>query len=166
MSSKVVFTVGAVLRGDDAAGPMLAKMMEDDPIDGWEIIDGGQMPEDFLAVIRRKSPDILLLVDAADMGLEPGAIRTLDEDSVATDFMVTTHSLPITFLLKELKESCGQVVFLGIQPAQMEFFGALTPEVDQAVQRIYRSLSHGADFDAIAPVGEEDAEEQTGVGEE
>ena len=74
MITKVVFTVGAVLRGDDAAGPMLAKMLEQSPIPGWTCIDGGQTPEDDLAVIRRMQPDVLLLVDASQMGREPGTI--------------------------------------------------------------------------------------------
>ncbi len=139
-------TVGAVLRGDDAAGPYLAKLMHDNPIAGWEVIDGGQTPEDEIAVVRRMQPDVLLLVDAADMGLEPGTIKPVAEDEVVTDFLITTHSLPITFLLEQLQSSCGKVVFLGIQPAQMEFMGPLTPAVEASVQRIYDWLAHGASF--------------------
>ncbi len=146
MSGKLVFTVGAVLRGDDAGGALLAKLMEDDPIEGWDVIDGGQTPEDELSVIRRREPDVLLLVDAADMGEEPGTIKTVNRDAVSTDFMITTHSLPITFLLDELESCCGKVVFLGIQPAQTEFMGALTPEVDAAVHRIYDWLKAGSEF--------------------
>lgn len=146
MSGKVVFTVGAVLRGDDAAGPMLAKMMQDDPIPGWDVIDGGQTPEDEIAVVRRAQPDVLLVVDAADMGEAPGTIKVVDEDCVVSDFLITTHSLPITFLLKELREACPKVVFLGVQPAQMEFMGALTPEVNEAVEKIYGWLKSGGEF--------------------
>ena len=82
MITKVVFTFGAVLRGDDAAGPMFAKMLEQNPIPGWTYIDGGQTPEDDLAVIRRMQPDVLLLVDAAQMGREPGTIAVVDERDV------------------------------------------------------------------------------------
>ena len=146
MITKVVFTVGAVLRGDDAAGPMLAKMFEQNPIPGWTCIDGGQTPEDDLAVIRRMQPDVLLLVDAAQMGREPGAIAVVDERDVVSDLLITTHSLPITFLLEDLKKSCKQVVFLGIQPAQLEFMEPLTPEVLRSVERIYEFLKQGADF--------------------
>lgn len=143
MSGKVVFTVGSVLRGDDAAGPYLAKLMEQQPIAGWQVVDGGQMPEDYTSVIRRMSPDVLLLIDAAAMDEAAGTIRVLDEDMVVTDFMMQSHSLPLTILLDELKACCGKVVFLGIQPAQMEFMGALTPEVEQSVQRIYDWLAKG-----------------------
>lgn len=38
---RIVFGVGSVLRGDDAAGPLLVKKMEDAPIGGWSAIDGG-----------------------------------------------------------------------------------------------------------------------------
>jgi len=146
MSGKLVLTVGSVLRGDDAAGPMLSKMLETRPIDGWEVIDGGQTPEDELSVIRRKEPDLLLLVDAADMGLAPGETRLLDETDVYSDFLITTHSLPLTYLLKELKASCREVVFLGIQPAHTEFFGALHPDVRKAVENIYNYLDAGGDI--------------------
>lgn len=148
MSKKAVLTVGAVLRGDDAAGPMLSKMLEEGPIEGWTNIDGGQMPEDQLAVVRRMQPDVLLLVDAADMSEEPGTIAVLDEDDVATNMLFTTHSLPISFLLKEFKSCCGSVVFLGIQPAQLEFMSPLTPEVHEAVEKIYGMLKAGSDFTA------------------
>ena len=142
----MVFTVGAGLRGDDAAGPMLAKMLEQNPIPGWTCIDGGQTPEDDLAVIRRMQPDVLLLVDAAQMGREPGTIAVVDERDVVSDLLITTHSLPIAFLLEDLKKSCKQVVFLGIQPAQLEFMEPLTPEVLRSVERIYEFLKQGADF--------------------
>ncbi len=158
MSGKVVFTVGTVLRGDDAAGPMLAKMMENDPVAGWDVIDGGQTPEDMIALVRRRQPDVLLLIDAAQLNAEPGTIQVVEEDAVATDFFITTHSLPITFLLQELKSCSGTVVFLGIQPAQMEFMEPLTPEVHKAVEFIYRALKQGADFISLTS-GDEPASE-------
>ena len=51
-----------------------------------------------------------------------------------------------SFLLEDLKKSCKQVVFLGIQPAQLEFMEPLTPEVLKSVERIYEFLKQGADF--------------------
>ena len=98
----------SVLRGDDAAGPLLAKMLEDDPIEGWDVLDGGQMPEDYLSVVRRKEPDVLVMVDAAVMGLAAGSLRVLTEDDVARDFMMTTHSLPL--LIEIGRASCRERV--------------------------------------------------------
>lgn len=143
MAGKLVLTIGAVLRGDDAAGPYLAKLLEDDPIEGWGVVDGGQMPEDELSAIRRIHPDLLVLVDAAQMGLEPGAVRTLERSDVATGYLMTTHSLPISFLLDELEDCCGELAFLGIQPGQTDFFAPLTPAVLQAVEGIYDAIAEG-----------------------
>ena len=141
--SGIVLTVGSVLRGDDAAGPMLAKMMFDDPVAGWEVLDGGQMPEDYLSVIRRQSPDVLVMVDAADMGLPVGEVRLLTERDMATGYLTTTHSLPLSLLLSDLRECCGTVVFIGVQPAQTEFFAPLSPEVLASVERIYDCFGEG-----------------------
>lgn len=157
MSGKVVLTVGAVLRGDDAAGPLLAKMLQDDPVEGWDVIDGGQVPEDFTGDVRRAQPDLMLMVDAADMGLPAGTIRRLSAEDVAEDFMMTTHTLPLSFLMNELDECCGEIIFLGIQPAQMEFFTALTPAVADAVDWIYARLKEGADLSVVPYVGDEGA---------
>ncbi len=142
----IVFCVGSVLRGDDAAGPLLAKRLEDEPISGWLAVDGGQTPENDLGYLRRLAPKRLLLVDAAVMELEPGAIRRLAPENVAIQSLITTHTLPITYLLGELESTGAEVTFLGIQPAGTEFFDPVSPAVRKAVERIYQTLKEGADF--------------------
>ena len=134
----VVFCVGSVLRGDDAAGPLLAKRLEDDPVAGWLAVDGGQTPENDLGYLRRLAPQRLLLVDAAAMGLEPGAVRRLRAEDV---------TLPITYLLGELEQMCGEVTFLGIQPGGTEFFDPVHPRVLAAVESVYAALAEGGNFE-------------------
>ena len=107
------------------------------------------MPEDFVATIRRAHPRILVVVDAASMELEPGALRKLSADDVATDYMMTTHSLPISFMLNELESCCDELIFLGIQPAQMEFMGALTPAVRATAEELHARFLHDYDFSAV-----------------
>ncbi len=143
MGGKIVFTIGTVLRGDDAAGPYLAKLLEEKPVLGWGVVDGGQMPEDWISVIRRSAPDWLVLVDAAEMGLAPGAVRVLRRENVVAGYLMTTHALPLTFLLDELEGCCGEVLFLGIQPGQTDFFAPLTPAVLEGVEGIYRAIEAG-----------------------
>lgn len=149
----IVFTAGSVLRGDDAAGPMLAKMLTDEPVDGWTVIDGGQTPEDDLVTVRRAQPDRVLFVDAAAMGLETGAIHRLTADDVAEQFLITTHSLPMTFLLGQLSDACDDVTFLGIQPGSTEFFDPLSPEVREALDRVVACLRAGGDFAQFTALG-------------
>jgi hydrogenase 3 maturation protease len=140
MSGNVLFTIGSVLRGDDAAGPMLAKLLETTAVPGWTVVDGGQTPEDELAVIRRLGPDFLLLVDAADMGAAVGEMRVLTEDDVVSDYLITTHNLPLSFLLGDLRKSCGQLLFIGIQPGDTSFFAPLSPAVLETVEALHHWL--------------------------
>lgn len=147
MPDKVLLTVGSVLRGDDALGPMLAKMMVDGPDTGWTVIDGGQTPEDELRTIRRMAPEVVVVVDAADMGLETGAVRRLTAADVAESFLITTHALPMTFLLDQLNQSAGNVVFLGVQPEDTTFFNPLTPAVKRAVEELYDRFADGGNLE-------------------
>lgn len=139
----VLFTAGSVLRGDDAVGPLLAKNLMDAPLEGWEIVDGGQTPEDDLYYIRELCPRKVVFVDAAQMGFEPGSIRRLTAQDVAKQCMITTHSLPISFLLGQLGEVCDDVVFLGVQVKGTEFFDPLSDEVRAALEDIERTLRGG-----------------------
>ena len=152
MSGRYVLTAGSVLRGDDAAGPMLAKMLTENPVEGWTAIDGGQTPEDDIAVLRKAQPDEILFVDASIMGLEVGEIRQLTEDDVATQFLVTTHSLPMNFLLSQLREICPNICFLGIQSGSLDFFDPLSPQVEEALNKIVDCLIHGGDFSVFEDV--------------
>lgn len=144
---RVVLTAGAVLRGDDAAGPYLAKLLQDNPVEGIEVIDGGQTPEDDLGYIRKIGVDELILFDAASMELAPGEMRILQEEDVFSDYMMTTHSLPLSFLIAELKNCCKSVIFVGIQPAHTDFMGALTPQVKKSCDKFYDILKNGEDVE-------------------
>ena len=121
----IVLTAGSVLRADDAAGPVLSKKMEDAPIAGWYTIDGGQTPEDDIIEVKRERPPRLVLVDAADMALPVGSIRLLDKRDVARKSMFTTHSLPLSILIEEIEQSCEDIVFIGIQPGDTEFYNPM-----------------------------------------
>lgn len=149
----VVFCVGSVLRGDDAAGPLLARALEERPVTGWTPVDGGQTPENDLGYVRRVAPRRLVLVDAAAMGLEPGSVRRLLPEHVAVQSLITTHTLPITYLLGELEKACDDVVFLGIQPASTEFFDPVDGRVLTAVESIYDTLVTGGDVSRYPLMG-------------
>ncbi len=149
---RVLFTVGSVLRGDDAAGPYLAKLFNDNPIDGWTLVEGDQTPENEIGYLRRMHPDTILMIDAADMGLEPGSVRKIKKEDVKTSFLFTTHSMPITHLLSQLENACNNLIFIGIQPAHTEFFGPLTPKVKDSVMQVYYAIHGDRGFDEISPL--------------
>ena len=149
----VVFTVGNAMRGDDGAGPLLAELLEAAPAPGWEVVDGGSSPENHIHQIRALSPDHVLIVDAAEMELAPGEIRRLDEDCIADHFLVTTHAIPLNFLIASLRETVPDIAFLGIQPKDTSFCGPMTPSVRQAVEALHEKLVRGDRIDGYEEIG-------------
>lgn len=129
--------------GDDAAGPLLARMFERSPLAGWEVLNGGAAPENYIHKIREYRAEMVVIVDAAEMGLLPGSVRILSEEDIADRFLMTTHNLPLSFLIKTLKESVSDILFIGIQPRQVGFYRAISREVKDAVKFVYNKLSDG-----------------------
>ncbi len=104
------------------------------------LITGGSAPENDIVAIRELRPTRLLIVDATDMGLNPGEIRIIDPDDIAEMFMMTTHNMPLNYLIDQLKEDIGEVIFLGIQPDIVGFYYPMTQPIKDAVETVYQRL--------------------------
>jgi hydrogenase 3 maturation protease len=57
---------------------------------------------------------------------------------------MTTHTLPLAFLIESLREFVPQVDFLGIQSMMVAFGFPMSSEVRQAVGQVYADLKNGA----------------------
>ena len=144
MKKKMVLTVGNGMMGDDGAGALLAQMIHQKPLDDWEVMNGGTAPENVLHRVRELAPEQVLLIDAADMDLPPGSIRCIWDDKLDDPFLLTTHTLPLTFLIEALREFVPQVNLLGIQPEVVAFGYPMTAQVKDAVSQVYERLKDGA----------------------
>lgn len=136
----LMLAVGNSMMGDDGAGPMLFDLMQQTPIEGWVAINGGSSPESVSHQVRALKPQRLLIVDAADIGLAPGEIRVIDPDDIAEMFIMSTHNLPLNFLIDQLKEDVGEIIFLGIQPDLVGFYMPMNNKVVAAVEQVYQAL--------------------------
>ncbi|EOC5813840.1 hydrogenase maturation peptidase HycI [Cronobacter turicensis] len=149
----VLLCVGNNMMGDDGAGPLLAEKFRAAPQGEWVLVDGGSAPENDIGAIRELRPARLLLVDATEMGLNPGEIRIIDPEDIAEMFMMTTHNMPLNYLVDQLREDVGEVIFLGIQPDIVGFYYPMTDPVKRAVDTVYDRLAqwtgHGG-FVALA----------------
>lgn len=129
--------------GDDGAGPLLARLLEKNRIPGWQVINGGSAPENFLYQVRDEKPEAVVVVDACEMNLQPGSIRLLSESDIAHEFFLSTHRLPLSFFISALKELVPEIYFVGIQPALVAFGLPISPEVRRAVEIVYEQLKTG-----------------------
>jgi len=75
------------------------------------------------------------------MGLNPGEIRRIDPDDIAEMFMMTTHNMPLNYLVDQLRGDVGEVIFLGVQPDIVGFYYPMTEKVKAAVETVYESLA-------------------------
>jgi len=140
MKKKLVLTVGNQMMGDDAAGPLLAQRMQRVPLGNWELLDGGATPENVLYSIREMNPDQVLVIDAADMDLTPGEVRLISTEKLEDPFLMTTHTLPLSYLVESLREFVRQVDLVGIQPQIVAWGYPVSKEVKQAVEQVYEDL--------------------------
>ncbi|MGF2934993.1 hypothetical protein ACQV8J_25350, partial [Klebsiella pneumoniae] len=49
--------------------------------------------------------------------------------------------MPLNYLVDQLKEDVGEVIFLGIQPDIVGFYYPMTQPVKEAVARVYQQLA-------------------------
>lgn len=146
----VLLCVGNSMMGDDGAGPLLAEMCREQPRGEWVVIDGGSAPENDIVAIRERRPDRLLIVDATDMGLNPGEMRIIDPKDIAEQFLMTTHSMPLSYLVEQLQDDVKQTIFVGIQPDIVGFCYPMTEPVRQAVEQLHHRLENWQDQEDIA----------------
>jgi len=134
-----VVGVGNPMRADDGFGP--AVVAELPPRDGLALFDAGVAPENWLGPIARAEPRCILVLDAADLGEAPGALRLLAAGAVES-IGVSTHGLPLGFFLQMAAERCGAPAFLlAVQPACLDMYGEMTEPVRDAARQAVEALA-------------------------
>jgi len=136
-----VLGIGNELYGDDGAGVALARSLARSGIDPGKMqaFEAGPAPENFTGSLRKMNPSHVLMVDAANLGLEPGSIRVIDMEQI-TGAGFSTHTLPLHILADFIAREGCRVVMLGIQPRDLSFGEGLSPEVSTAVTQLKNYL--------------------------
>ncbi|MCL4559036.1 MAG: hydrogenase 3 maturation endopeptidase HyCI [Chloroflexi bacterium] len=142
-----ILGVGQELRGDDAAGVEVVRLLQErlTTSERLQVILAGPAPENFTGVLRRLQPTVILIVDVGEMGLPSGSIRWLElAETQGVSF--STHTLPPYlyggYFASEL--SC-QVALLCIQPEAMGVGSSLSRSVQRAVEKIAAEIMKIAD---------------------
>jgi len=132
-----LLAVGSILRGDDAVALRVAELLEKDPNtpSNLHVFVGSNAPENCTGPIRQLMPSHLVVLDAADIGKEPGSVELLDTSQLA-GVSFCTHALPLSVIIDYILGACPScdVLVIGVQPKQIEFGRALTACVEAAAQ--------------------------------
>lgn len=141
----MIFGIGNEMMGDDAAGSLVARelrmMLQDCHHDSFaEVLVAGTNPENFSGLVRNKKPDLVLFIDAADMGRPVGEIAFLNHKDMHS-MMHSTHTMPLSFLGDYLEKITGaKVIALGIQAGQIQLEVPMSRPVAESVKTISRFL--------------------------
>ena len=147
----VVLGVGNFLHGDDGAGPAVAAGVAALELPGVAAYDCGTAPENFTGVVRRAGPDLLVIVDAAEMGLLAGSVRRIPLERIC-DTAIGTHMLALSHLVQFLADAAGRIVVVGVQPACMGGREGLSAAVEEGVAEVVRCVREG-DMGRIGVMG-------------
>lgn len=143
----VVLCIGNREGGDDGVGPYIAdklgKLRHD-----VVVIDCGVMPENYTSVVKKNNANVVVLIDAVEMNLNAGEIRSIDEKKVGV-MHISTHGIPLSVLMKYLKEFVGFVVFIGIQPKCMS--GKMSSSVKKSADKCVELIKN-KNFSQIQPL--------------
>ena len=113
----VVMCIGNRDGGDDAVGPYIADTLKGKNVD-FDVIDCGVAPENFTSVVKRLKPKKLIIIDAVEMGVDPGEIRIISKEKIGV-MHISTHGIPLSVLIDYLGKNVKKIVLIGIQPKEM-----------------------------------------------
>ena len=138
MNSKKYFLmgIGNTLRGDDGIGSIIARNFKDN---NWLSLDCGVAPENFTSIVKKNKPQLVVLIDVVEMDLKPGEFRIIDPEKINT-MHLTTHSIPLSFLISYLKNFTPEIIFIGIQPKIIDYSTSISPEILNCSQKIIKIL--------------------------
>ncbi|MDD1673133.1 MAG: hydrogenase maturation protease, partial [Methanomicrobiales archaeon] len=106
---------------------------------GWLSLDCGTAPENFTSVVRKAHPELVILVDAAEMHLRAGEFRSIPFGKIA-DVSIGTHGPSLNAFLHFISTFIPHILFIGIQPERFQEAQSLTESVQKGADRLIKIL--------------------------
>ena len=130
--------VGNRLRGDDAVGSLMVERLKGKV--NIPLIDAGDVPENYLGPIEESGAEVVLVVDATEMGANAGDVAIFDIKQVQ-GMSISTHTANLGLMFQVIPpEKRPQVILVGIQPGSMELSQALSEPVRTAMEELAEML--------------------------
>ena len=134
----LILGVGNSLRGDDGLGSALAVRLDSHV--NARVIDAGDVPENFIGPIIAADPEVLMIVDAANINAPAGSMAIIETEHIA-NASLSTHSSSLNLFLLVLRSEIDPDVFiLGIQPESTAFGASMSQPVRESLVVIEKAL--------------------------
>ena len=142
----LVLSLGNPLRGDDGVGTAVLTLLAAYPIipPGVVLLDGGTPGLE--TVLLLEGYQKVIIIDAADMGLEPGAWRRFSSAKLAAQEANLTGTLHQAGLAEalELADALNmlpdEVIIFGVQPGEIGWEPGLSVGVETAVSEVCKAI--------------------------
>ena len=138
--------VGNRLRGDDAFGPAVVERLQEKYAQNGRngemiFLDCGTAPENFVSNIDKFKPGVVVIIDAVNLGKEPGHVEIVDIARIV-GVLHSTHQLPLSLFIEYLRRNAGcGVHFVGVQPKSCAFGEVMSKECEEAIVRAEEVVS-------------------------
>ncbi|MHA1904257.1 MAG: hydrogenase 3 maturation endopeptidase HyCI [Candidatus Thorarchaeota archaeon] len=134
-----ILGIGNDLRTDDGVGLFIISGLKTTSPDLF-IENVGSVPEAFARPLADFGADRVIMVDAADMRKPAGHVELVTKTRIG-GIALSTHSMPLSFLMQYLEDATGgQTILLGIQPQSIVFGEGLTSEIKEVAQKVISTL--------------------------
>ncbi len=133
-SKLVILGIGNPLRGDDAVGIRILRLLRGRVPRNVKLIEGGMVPENFIGKIKLFNPSHILLIDAADFGGQPGEVRLISPERIV-GITLSTHALPLHVIAELINATISaKIMLFGIQPKNLNLGEEVSPEIKVAIR--------------------------------
>jgi hydrogenase maturation protease len=130
--------------GDDGIGPRLIAELRNRGTSGADLIDLGTGGIQLVHVLARY--ESVVLIDAADIGLDPGDFKTFGPDEAVSMKTVQGYSLHEWDLMRSIEismalgEAPKSIVIFAIQPRSTSMGEGISPELEMEMEGFLDSL--------------------------
>jgi hydrogenase maturation protease len=151
MGKMLVLGVGNPFRRDDGIGPaVIQRLHADTHLEGIDLLDGGI--DGFSLIDHIQGYAKVLVVDAVEMGEQPGAIRVFTPDEAIVKIQadaLSTHGFGLAEVLAFMQklDMRPEVRIIGIQANDVTVGEGMSPEVssriDDVLEVVKNAIEHG-----------------------
>jgi hydrogenase maturation protease len=134
-----VVGVGNPMRGDDAAGTRIAKMLlASHPHAGEIVVDVEDVIEAYAFSIAKRTCKNVIIIDAVEAPAEAGTLFFGKYGDIAASSLdYSTHKMSMALSVEIIEQSGKTVYLLGIVPRTIEFGANMDESVVRASDAIY-----------------------------
>jgi hydrogenase maturation protease len=149
MGQTLVLGLGNILLGDEGVGVRVAERLQEryEFPENVRVLDGGTLGLDLMPYVE--AADHLLVIDALDVGAQPGELARLEGDEIPAflSVKISPHQMGLSDLLAAVRLAGAypqDVVLWGVQPAVIDVGLELSPvvaaQVDVLADRVVQEM--------------------------